>query len=478
MSPKVQTGSLEAGALDIVRRLVEHGHRALWAGGCVRDRLLGREAKDIDIATDAVPEEVIALFQTTLEIGKAFGVIAVRSGERFYDVATFRRDEGGMDGRHPDRVRFTEEREDAQRRDFTVNALFYDPLRDELLDYVEGRKDLDRRLIRAVGEPRVRFREDHLRMVRAVRFASTLDFSLDAETADAIRERAGDITHISVERIYSELNRLWTESARAGEGLRLLRATGLLAVLLPEVHAMSGVEQPPQFHPEGDVFTHTAIMLDALPASPDPVLAWAVLLHDVGKPPTAEWSAGPKSEARWRFNEHDQVGAEISKTILRRLKAPSRMVESVEHCIRNHMRFGHADQMRESTVRRLVGHPLFPLELELHRLDCECSHGDLRHVQFLREILDRLRAEPVLPEPRIRGEDILSLSVPKGPEVGRWLRTVYDRQLEHPEATREDLLTWLRAERVREPASSSFPSGPLPVILNPHEPYAGDCPDV
>lgn len=456
--------ALESGALEIVRRLAGRGHRALWAGGCVRDRLLHRPAKDIDIATSARPEEVTALFDTTLEIGKAFGVVAVRQGGRFYDVATFRREEGETDGRHPDRVQFTDEREDALRRDFTVNALFFDPLRDEILDFVEGRADLDRRLIRAVGDPAARFREDRLRMLRAVRFAATLDFTLEPATAAAIREQAGRIPVVSRERIYSELDRLLTESARPGYGLRLLRDTGLLAVLLPEIQAAIGVQQPPQFHPEGDVFTHTALMLDALPPSPDPILAWAALLHDCGKPPTAEWSAGSNGEARWRFNEHDQVGARLAVERLKELKAPARVQDGVEHLVRNHMRFSHADRMREATLRRLVGHPLFPLELELHRLDCECSHRDLKQVEFLRGVLDRLRAEPVLPPPRVRGGDLLALGLAPGPELGRWLRAVYDRQLENPAATREDLLGWFQTERARKP---DFPTEPPPAIVPP-----------
>lgn len=462
MNAPPDSAQLEAGAREIVRRLAGRGHRALWAGGFVRDRLIGRPAKDIDIATSARPEEVTALFETTLEIGKAFGVIAVRQGEHFYDVATFRREEGETDGRHPDRVQFTDEREDARRRDFTVNALFYDPLRDEVLDFVGGRADLERRLIRAVGDPAARFREDRLRMLRAVRFAATLDFALEPATANAIREQVGRITVVSRERIYSELDRLLTEARKPGDGLRLLRDTGLLAVLLPEIQATIGVEQPPQFHPEGDVFTHTALMLDALPAAPDPVLAWAVLLHDCGKPPTAEWSAGTNGETRWRFNEHDQVGARLAVERLRDLKAPSRIQDGVEHLVRNHMRFSHADRMREATLRRLVGHPLFPLELELHRLDCECSHRDLKQVRYLRDVLDRLRAEPVLPPPKVRGGDLLALGLAPGPGLGRGLRAVYDRQLENPAASREELLDWFRAERERKP---DFPSESPPAIV-------------
>ncbi|MDZ4200239.1 MAG: CCA tRNA nucleotidyltransferase [Kiritimatiellia bacterium] len=434
---------LEKGALQIVRRLTAAGHRALWAGGFVRDRILGRPPKDIDIATSAPPDRIEELFPNSLDIGKAFGVMVVLQDGRPYEVATFRRDEGIADGRHPVSIAFSDEREDARRRDFTVNALFFDPISREILDYVDGRTDLEQKTIRAVGDPVLRFREDRLRMLRAVRFASTLEFEIEAETKAAIRDQAAEIGRVSVERIFTELTRLWTESPRAGQGLLLLRETGLLDVLLPEAVALAGVEQPPQFHPEGDVFTHTALMLDALPESPDPVLAWSVLLHDIGKPLTAEWAAGAEGPPRWRFNEHDRVGAEMAVAILRRFKAPLRIIEGVEHCVRNHMRFGSATHMRESTLRRLVGHPLFAQELDLHRIDCECSHGQFDQLDFLRQTLDRLKAEPVLPEPLIRGQDLLALGLPEGPEIGRLLRKAYDRQLENPDLTRETLLEWI-----------------------------------
>lgn len=451
MNPENPAGpaeSLEAGALAIASRLAAAGHRALWAGGCVRDRLLGRAPKDIDIATDAAPDRVRELFPEARGVGKAFGVMVVPAGGRAFEVATFRSDEGIGDGRRPRSVRFAGEREDALRRDFTVNALFFDPAAGEVLDYTGGRADLARRIIRAVGDPRARFREDRLRMLRAIRFASTLDFELDPDTEAAIREQAAAIGAVSAERVYAELTLWLTGSPRAGGGLERLRRTGLLAELLPEVAALSGVEQPPEFHPEGDVFTHTALMLDALPPSPDPVLAWAALLHDVGKPVTARWEAAPARGApRWRFDEHDRVGAGIAEEALRRLRAPSRVLEGVGHCIRNHMRFADARRMRPATLRRLVGNPLFDIELELHRIDCACSHGKLDLVEFLRETRRGYGAESALPAPRVRGADLLAAGLPEGPEIGRLLRKAYDRQLERPGESREALLGWLLGGR-------------------------------
>jgi poly(A) polymerase len=309
---------------------------------------------------------------------------------------------------------------------------------------VGGREDLARGVIRAIGRPARRLAEDYLRMLRAVRFAATLEFRLDEATLDALRAAADRIRSVSAERVQAELTRLLLESPRAGAGLRLLRATGLLARLLPDVDALAGVEQPPQFHPEGDVFTHTAMMLDAM-ARPTLTLAYAVLLHDVGKGPTARVTVEPDGSRRIRFNRHAEVGAAMSDEILSGLKLPVRHREAVVHCVRNHMRFMDAPRMRKPTLRRLLAARTFPVELELHRLDCLCSHGNLSTYAFLRAAYEELQEQPALPEPWIGGHDLLALGLRPGPEVGRWLRAAYEAQLEERFADREALLAWLKA---------------------------------
>jgi len=430
-------------ALDVLKSLRRAGHESYWVGGCVRDILMGREPKDFDIATSARPEQVRALFEHTVDIGAAFGVIHVIREGHPVEVATFRADLEYRDGRHPHAVAFRGAEEDARRRDFTINGLFYDPENGEILDFVGGRHDLQARVIRAIGDPRLRFNEDRLRMLRAVRFASTLEFLLDANTRDVIRETADDIVTVSAERIQQELTRMLTESPRAGRAIALLRETGLLPVVLPEVEAMAAQPQPPEFHPEGDVLTHTLMMLDAM-EKPSPVLAYAVLLHDVGKPATARLVEQPDGTTRLRFDGHAQEGARIAGEILGRLRLPSKVMDEVAYCVRNHMRFMDVQRMRPATLRRLIGAPTFPAELELHRLDCLCSHGDLSNYHFLKEYAETLAQEPVLPKPLLGGHDIMSLGVPEGPRVGHWHREAYEAQLEERFQTKEELLEWLR----------------------------------
>ena len=443
MKTKSNWSDLEAGAYDIVARLVKAGYRALWAGGCVRDGLLGRSYNDIDIATNARPEEVLRIVQRGQTVGKAFGVVCVPWGGHTYEVATFRKDIGTTDGRHPREIAFADERADAMRRDFTINGMFYDPLRDEVLDYVGGRADMERRLVRAIGVPRERFREDYLRMLRAVRFASVLEFELEEATEAAIRELAGWITQISAERVREELTRLLVESKHAGRGIRLLERTGLLAVVLPEVAALAHQPQPPEFHPEGDVLTHTVLMLDAMQER-DAELAWTVLLHDVGKPRTATLQRLPDGRERLRFERHAEVGADMARDILRRLRMPNRVIEVVTHAIANHMRFKDVQKMRRSTLRRLIGAPTFPLELELHRLDCLASHRALDNHAFLVRAQEEWQSEKPLPPPLVSGHDLLSMGIPEGPEIGRRLRVLYEAQLEHPDWNRERLLELAR----------------------------------
>lgn len=426
MSPPIP-----AAPLDILRTLRANGHEAWLVGGCVRDLLLGREPKDWDIATDARPERIAALFPKTLAMGKAFGIIAVVAGDgAVVEVATYRADAPYADGRRPQGVTFTDAREDALRRDFTINALLLDPGTGEIRDFVNGRADLDARLLRAIGEPAVRFAEDHLRMLRAVRFAATLGFAIDPATFAAIQRLAPQIRRISAERIRDELFRLLTESQQAGTALQLLRDSGLLREILPEIDAMAGVEQPPEFHPEGDVFTHTKLMLDAMPPRPSLRLALSVLLHDVGKPPTAEYATLPDGTRRWRFECHASVGADMARTILERLRAPNDLIDDVGAIIAGHMRLADAPRMRESKLRRLLGAPIFEDELELHRLDCVSSHAILDIYDFLKEKKAAFASEPVLPPPLVTGRDLIALGHAPGPHFAKILRDAYDRQLE------------------------------------------------
>ena len=434
-----------AAALEVVQKLQSAGHQALFAGGCVRDDLLGREAKDFDVATSARPDEVLALFPRATAVGRSFGVILVHDGEHSTEVATFRAESDYQDGRRPSQVHFSDAETDAQRRDFTINAMFYDPVEDCLLDVVQGQVDLQQRLVHTVGDPHARFAEDHLRMLRAVRFAATLEFSIHPETLAAIKAHAASIRRISAERIQQELNRLLTESPRPGNGLHLLHEAGLLAHILPEVAAMVGQDQPPEFHPEGDVFTHTCMMLDAM-QHPTLTLAYALLLHDVGKPPTAATTLEPDGSRRIRFNGHARVGAAMAREILARLRMPRRHTDAIVHCVENHMRFMDVQKMRKATLRRLTGSLTFPVELELHRLDCLCSHGDLSNHKFLVEALAHRGEPPTLPARWVNGADIMALGLTEGPDVGKWLAKAYDAQLDGLFADREALLAWLCGE--------------------------------
>ena len=423
--------NIPAAPLGILRTLRANGHEAFLVGGCVRDLLLGREPKDWDIATDAFPARIEALFPKTIAVGKAFGIIAVVPGEGDpVEVATYRVDSPYADGRRPESVGFTDAREDALRRDFTINALLFDPATGEIRDYVNGRADLDARLIRAIGDPAVRFAEDHLRLLRAVRFAATLGFAIEPATFAALRTLAPQIRRISAERVRDELFRLLTESRKAGEALQLLRDSGLLKEVLPEIEALAGVEQPPEFHPEGDVFTHTKLMLDSLPPNPSLRLALSVLLHDVGKPPTAALVTLPDGTPRWRFECHASVGADMARAILERLRAPNALTDDVCAIIAGHMRLADAPKMRASKLRRLLGSPLFEDELELHRLDCLSSHAILDIHEFLRTEKTKFAAEPVLPPPLVTGRDLIALGHQPGPHFAKILRDAYDRQLE------------------------------------------------
>ena len=428
-------------AAEAVQRLQDAGHTAYWAGGCVRDFLMGAPPKDYDLATSALPDDVLDLFPGSTAVGRAFAVVRAPVSGVFFEIATFREDDVYLDGRRPSRVHFSDAVTDARRRDFTVNAVFYDPVTEEFHDHVGGRADLNARLIRAVGDAQERFAEDHLRLLRAARFAATLDFAIEDETAEAIRRNASSIRGTAPERVREELVRLLSEARKPGDAVRLLDDLGLLEPVLPEVRAMQGVEQPPEYHPEGDVYEHTVIMLNLMGTGRSVSLAWSVLLHDVGKPLTM--TVGPD---RIRFHGHASKSAELSEAIMRRLRFPTADIETVAHCIRNHMRIMDVQKMKESTLKRLLAASTFHIELELHRLDCLASHGGLENYEFLQACSERLSAEPFLPDPWATGHDVMAMGVPEGPGVGAWIEKAYDAQLEDRFADRETLLAWLRGE--------------------------------
>lgn len=444
-------------ALKIVQTLQENGYVAYFAGGCVRDELLGRTPKDFDIASSAHPEEVEALFPKTLAIGKAFGVIAVIEGKQTVEVATFRKDVGSLDGRRPEQIAFCAAREDAIRRDFTVNGIFCDPLTGILHDYVDGQADLERKVIRAIGDPSERFREDHLRMLRAIRFAYTLDFELDPATFNAIQEHAPLIRQISAERIEQELSRTMIESKRPGDALQALHHSGLLEQILPELIPMVGQEQPPQFHPEGDVFEHTILMLNLMAENETAntsysarEMAYTVLLHDVGKPPTASIGPGTDGEPRIRFDGHAAKGAHMAEEILLRLRIPTKERKHIVAAIHGHMRFMDVQKMRNAKLRRMIGAETFALELELHRLDCLGSHAMLDNYEHLIGTMEQMANEPVLPEPWINGSDLISMGLKPGPHFGPLLKKAYDFQIEEHFTDRESLLDWVRTQGHRD----------------------------
>jgi poly(A) polymerase len=426
---------LRRNAERIVRTLRDAGHEAFFAGGCVRDLVMGARPNDYDVTTSATPDEVMVLFGKTVPVGAAFGVVLVILGGREYEVATFRTEGGYSDGRHPDRVAFSTAEEDVRRRDFTINGLLYDPVKDEVIDYVGGRADIERRVVRTIGDPDERFAEDRLRLIRAVRFAARLGFEIEAATLEALVRLAPTVTRVSAERIRDELLKMLVGPNR-GLALRLLHETGLLTAILPEVEAMAGVAQPDEFHPEGDVFEHTVLVLDALEA-PNAVRALAALLHDVGKPPTY-------TEAdRIRFNNHDVVGAELADAICKRLRLSNEMRENVVDIVRNHMRFMHAPGMREAKLKRLLRRETFDDELAVHKADCVASHGDMTVYDFLVEKQAELPPEVTKPAPLISGHDLIAAGYEPGPLFGEILEAVEDAQLEGRLTTRDDAMAWV-----------------------------------
>lgn len=427
-------------ALEIVKRLQDKGYIAYWVGGCVRDMLRGVEPEDYDVVTNATPEEVKKLFRKTVAVGESFGVVLVVMHKVPYEVATFRKDDTYSDGRRPDKVFYSTPQEDALRRDFTVNGMFYDPVANKLYDYVGGQEDLKAGVIRTIGEPKARFSEDKLRLMRAARFASLLGFKIEEATARTIKQLAGDITVVSAERIRVELVKILT-GPRPRMGIELLSEHGILKHILPEVEAMRGVPQPPEFHPEGDVWIHTMLMLEKMKPSPEVELAMAVLLHDVGKPLTY-------SEAeRIRFDGHAQVGAETALNIMRRLRFSKREQDLVESLVREHLKFMEVKKMRTSTLKRFMRIDRFDLHLELHRLDCLASHGNLDNYNFVKSKMAEFEAlekeEALRPPPLITGHDLIRLGLKPGPKFKEILEAVEDAQLENIVINRKEALKFV-----------------------------------
>lgn len=424
-------------AARIVATLRGHGHQAWLVGGCVRDLLLGHAAKDYDVATDARPERLLQLFPRAGRVGAHFGVVLVRDDGAQVEVATFRSDLAYSDGRRPDAVVFeADPRQDALRRDFTINALLLDPITGGVLDFAGGRADLERGIIRAIGDPEARFREDHLRLLRAIRFAARLGFTIEPATWDAIARLHALIRSVAAERVRDELNRILTEGG-ARRGFEMLEATGLLNDILPEVAAMKGVAQPPEFHPEGDVWVHTLLLLEQL-EHPTVTLAWGALLHDAGKPPTF------RIAERIRFDGHVEAGVTLARRILTRLRFSHDVCEQILALVANHMRFKDVAGMRESTLKRFLRLPAFEEHLELHRLDCLTSNGRLDTYGFIREKLNELSVWQIQPAPLITGRDLIAAGYQPGPLFGEILSAVEDAQLEGTLRSRDEALEFVR----------------------------------
>ena len=432
---------METAARAVAERLQSAGFTAYFAGGCVRDALRGVPPKDFDIATNARPEQVQALFARTHAVGAHFGVVVVLQGPCEFEVASFRADGAYLDGRRPVDVSYTTPRGDAERRDFTVNGMFYDPRAGEVIDYVGGKADLLARTLRAIGDPAARFREDRLRLLRAVRFAAALDFEIEPATWAAVREQASAIGVVSAERIRDELVKIFTAPSRV-RGFDLLDGSGLLRVVLPEVDACKGCEQPPQFHPEGDVFVHTRLMLSLLPETVSVPLVFSVLLHDIGKPPTAQVDP----TGRIRFNGHEFVGAEMALRIMERLKFSRAEIDATVEAVRQHMAFKDVPNMRVAKLKRFMARPGFEDEMELHRVDCTASHGHLDNYRFLREKQDEFAHEPLIPKPFVTGHDLIGWGLKPGPRFGEILEAAMNRQLEGAFADCEEARAWVRAE--------------------------------
>src|SRR5229473_2141602 len=437
----MKASPMEKTAREIAAHLRESGHIAYFAGGCVRDIVRGETPKDFDIATDAKPENVQKLFPRTYAVGAHFGVILVVENGFQFEVATFRSDEAYVDGRHPSAVHFSSPEEDARRRDFTINGMFYDPVAEEVIDLVGGRADIAAKLVRAIGDPAQRFTEDRLRMLRAVRFATVLDYEIDNQTWDALVANAASINEISAERIREELVRIFLSSQRV-RGWDLLDSSGLMHAVLPELDAMKGCLQPEQFHPEGDVFQHTRLMLELLPENVSVALVLAVLFHDVAKPVTATVD----ETGRIRFNEHDRIGATMAESIMERLRFSRAEIDAAVEMVRQHMVFKDVLRMRVAKLKRFMARPTFEEELELHRVDCASSHQIMDNYEFLLRKREEFANEPIIPPPLVRGDDLIALGMKPGPRFGEILEAVETLQLEGALKDREEALDWVKRE--------------------------------
>lgn len=431
----------EAAARSIVERLRARGFEALYAGGCVRDHLLGLTPHDYDVATNARPEQVEAIFPRTVPVGAQFGVILVLELGEEIQVATFRGDGAYRDGRHPESVVYTDAEGDSRRRDFTVNGLFYDPLDGKIHDYVGGQEDLQARLIRAIGDPAERFAEDKLRLLRAVRFATTLGFGIDTATWSEVIAWSPEIHAVSAERIREELVKILLSPNRL-RGFDLLDGSGLLMQVLPELEALKGCDQPPDFHPEGDVFVHTRLMLSMLAPDASLPLVLSVLFHDIGKPATRMVD----ETGRIRFNGHEGVSAEMTLRLLQRLRFPNEVIDAVIPAVRLHMSFKDVPKMRVATLKRMMSRPTFEEELELHRVDCLASHGMLDNHALLIAKREEFGREPLIPEPLVTGHDLIALGWKPGKKFADVLQAVQTRQLEGTLASREEALAWVTSE--------------------------------
>ena len=487
-------------AKEIVRRLNAAGFQAFWVGGCVRDFLLGREPQDFDIATDARPEQIEKLFKKTIPVGRKFGVVIVVEGGQQFQIATFRAEADYQDGRRPEKVFFANAEADALRRDFTVNGLFYDPLTEKIHDWVGGEKDLRAGIIRTIGAPEERFAEDHLRLLRAVRFAAQLGFEIEPQTFAAVKSFAPKIKLISAERVRDELIKLFAPhqnvaagilpaveggilppeknagnskrpdkfqkpsvcraahppgrmpgstagetpaATNAARGLVLLRDSGLLEQILPELGATASCAQSPDYHPEGSVFNHIRLMLEKMPAGANELLPWTVLFHDIAKPVTVERDA---ATGAIHFYGHEKISAEMARAILNRLRFPKKQIDEIVACVLHHMQFKDVKQMRKATLRRLLLRETFPLELELHRLDCLGSHGDLSHYDFLVEQAEALKKNPAIRPPLLTGDDLIKLGMKPGPAMGALLHEIREKQLADELKTPRQAKAWVKRQ--------------------------------
>ena len=423
-------------AQEIVKILSGAGFKAYWAGGCVRDMLMGIKPLDYDIATDAPPEQVMKIFKKTIPIGASFGVVKVLYDDFEFEVATFRSDGKYIDGRRPVEVNFSSEKEDAFRRDFTINGIFYDPAHEKIIDYVNGQADIKNNIIRTINDPKDRFSEDRLRLIRAVRFAAGFQYEIEPHTYNTIKELAETILQISAERIRDELRKMLT-GVHPAESIQLLDEVGILKVILPEVTAMKGIKQPEEFHPEGDVWIHTMLMLKKM-TSPSFELAMGILLHDVGKPSTFSM------EDRIRFNNHCEVGARMTEEIGKRLRFSKKQIEHIAELVLHHLRFKDVQKMRESKLKRFLRLPNFADHLELHRLDCLSSHGNLDNWKFCKQKLSELKPEEIKPKPLINGHDLILMGYKAGPAFRKILTTVEDAHLEGQIKTRNEALKFVQ----------------------------------